>query len=152
MMTAQIPSIHQESIEDGGQDGLSRLWRKSLGLLVGYGHAPARALYWLGGLAVATMLFAALALGPSTGLLESTHGSRDVANVAAGPCELSDRVTYATMIAVPLIGGGADRPCRIVSGGTVSTLLAMGEFGVQILGWLLASIFVAGLLGAIRLT
>lgn len=141
----------REYVRSGQASYTQKLWRRVLGLLVGYGYRPARVLYWLAALMVVAVIFCTLV--PSDSWLIAADKPGSVAtNAAAGAkrCSTSESITYATSLTLPIITGSGNKVCQVQPGDGVLSFFAFGELIVQVLGWLLASIFVAGIVGFIR--
>jgi hypothetical protein len=138
----------REYVNHGIATRRGRIWQRLLGLLVGYGLKPARALYWLGALMIVSVAFCTLTA--SDNWLVRTAATAPPGSSSEAACSLSEKITYATSLTLPIVTGSADKVCAIRPGGGLLALLATGELGVQVLGWLLASVFVAGIIGIIK--
>jgi hypothetical protein len=136
----------QAQIDRGALTGWAeRAWARLTGLTLGYGYQPWRALI---GLVVVAAIAVTLAL---------TLGARGgVARVDPKPptatqCSAVERVGVGLDLGLPLIKTGVRDHCDTTSSITGQVLAAAG-WGLQLLAWAFATLFVAGFTGAVRKT
>ncbi|MEV8615882.1 hypothetical protein AB0383_49720 [Amycolatopsis sp. NPDC051373] len=123
-----------------------RTWARLTGLLLGYGYQPWRALWGL----LATLILAALI----TTLL-GAHGG--LAQVQTPPtptpaaCTLLERLGVGLDLGTPLISTGERAHCDTTNSTTGQALTVLG-WGLRLLAWSFATLFIAGFTGAVRKT
>jgi hypothetical protein len=119
-----------------------RTWVRMTGLTLGYGYQPWRAL-----LALLAITAVAVALAVSLG----SHGALARPGTAAVACTTTEQVGVGLDLGLPLVKTGARDRCNTTYGTTGQVLMAAG-WALQVLAWAFATLFVAGLTGAVRKT
>jgi hypothetical protein len=122
-----------------------RAWARLTGVTLGYGYQPWRALLALVAIA-ATAVVLALTLGAHGGVAR-THPQPP----AATRCSAVERVGVGLDLGLPLIKTGIRGHCDTTASTTGQVLTAAG-WGLQLLAWAFATLFVAGFTGAVRKT
>ena len=136
----------RDQINRGALTGRAeRSWARLTGLTLGYGYQPWRALLALLGMAMIAVALAAI-LGAHGGLAR-THPHPPAAN-RCSPVEL---VGVGLDLGLPLIKTGARDDCDTTTSTTGQALTVAG-WGLQLLAWAFATLFVAGFTGAVRKT
>jgi hypothetical protein len=122
-----------------------RAWARLTGVTLGYGYQPWRALLAL--VAVATIAAVlALYLGAHGGVARvNPHPA------AATRCSAVERVGVGLDLGLPLVKTGARDHCNTTASTTGQALTVAG-WGLQLLAWAFATLFVAGFTGAVRKT
>jgi hypothetical protein len=122
-----------------------RAWARVTGLTLGYGYQPWRALLFL--IAVATTaVVLALILGAHGGLARI-----DPQPPTATQCSAVERVAVGLDLALPLVKTGTQAHCETTTSLSGQVLTVAG-WGLQLLAWAFATLFVAGFTGAVRKT
>jgi hypothetical protein len=122
-----------------------RAWARLTGLTLGYGYQPWRALLAL--VAIATIaVVLALTLGAHGGVARTRPQPP-----AATRCSAVERVGVGLDLGLPLIKTGIRARCDTTANTTGQVLTAAG-WGLQLLAWAFATLFVAGFTGAVRKT
>jgi hypothetical protein len=122
-----------------------RAWARLTGLTLGYGYQPWRALLWLAAVAVIAVILA-LTLGAHGGVART-----DPHPPAAIRCSAVEQVGVGLDLGLPLVKTGARDHCDTTASTTGQALTAAG-WGLQLLAWAFATLFVAGFTGAVRKT
>jgi hypothetical protein len=136
----------QAQIDRGALTGRAeRAWARLTKLTLGYGYQPWRAL-----IALVFVVMIAVVLALTLG----AHGG--VARVDPHPptatrCSAVERVGVGLDLGLPLIKTGARALCDTTASATGQGLTAAG-WGLQLLAWAFATLFVAGFTGAVRKT
>ncbi|WIX83215.1 hypothetical protein QRX50_21855 [Amycolatopsis carbonis] len=124
----------------------ARTWARLTGLLLGYGYQPWRALVGL----LATLILAALfttSLGAHGGLARTQTPSTPT----PAACTFVERVGVGLDLGTPLISTGTRTRCDTTNSATGQTLTVLG-WGLRLLAWGFATLFIAGFTGAVRKT
>jgi len=136
----------QDQIDRGALTGRAeRAWARLTGLTLGYGYQPWRALLFLVAIAT-TAVVLALTLG--------VHGAvarTDPHPPAASRCSVVERVGVGLDLGLPLVKTGTRDHCDTTASTTGQALTVAG-WGLQLLAWVFATLFVAGFTGAVRKT
>jgi hypothetical protein len=119
-----------------------RLWVRSTGFTLGYGYQPWRAL-----LALLAITAVAVALAVSLG----SHGGLARTSPAGSACSTTEQVGVGLDLGLPLVKTGARDRCNTTVSTTGQVLMVAG-WALQVLAWAFATLFVAGLTGAVRKT
>jgi hypothetical protein len=121
----------------------ARAWTRLTGLTLGYGYQPWRAL--IGLLAILTASVALCLL--TTGALAHTKNSPrpDTA------CTTVERIGVGLDLGLPLIKTGARTQCDLTTT-PAGQWLTVSSWGLQVLAWAFATLFIAGFTGAVRKT
>ncbi|MEV0066649.1 hypothetical protein [Amycolatopsis sp. NPDC050768] len=123
-----------------------RAWARLTGLLLGYGYQPWRMLLAL----FATLIFSAVItteLGAHGGLAQIQMPTKPTP-VA---CTLVERIGVGLDLGTPLISTGARARCDATSSAVGQTLTGLG-WGLRLLAWGFATLFIAGFTSAVRKT
>jgi hypothetical protein len=122
-----------------------RAWARLTGLTLGYGYQPWRALLAL--LAVVTIaVVLALTLGAHGGLARINPQPP-----AATECSAVERVAVGLDLGLPLVRTGIRAHCDTTASATGQVLTVAG-WGLQLLAWAFATLFIAGFTGIVRKT
>jgi hypothetical protein len=122
-----------------------RAWTRFTGWTLGYGYRPWRALVGLV-IVIATALILTVTVGGHGGLVRTQSSAP-----ATSPCSTVERVGAGLDISLPLINTGAQSYCHVSSTAAGQVITAAG-WGLQVLAWAFAALFVAGFTGAVRKT
>ncbi len=136
----EVLIAQQEDLRHRGDPG-NRVWHRFLGVTLGYGYRPARA---VAGLLVTFLL--AVGLVWTAGELDGLSPAEDR---PAGSCSPVNRVSLAADLALPLVGFGGTPRCELANGPAGQWATGAG-WGVQLLGWTFAVLSVAGFTGLVR--
>jgi hypothetical protein len=122
-----------------------RAWARLTGLTLGYGYQPWRALLFP--VAVATIaVVLAVTLGAHGGVART-----DPHPPAASRCSAVERVGVGLDLGLPLVKTGTRDHCDTTAS-TTGQVLTVAGWGLQLLAWAFATLFVAGFTGAVRKT
>ncbi|MCX2953165.1 hypothetical protein [Lentzea sp. NEAU-D7] len=130
----------QEDLRRRGDPG-NRLWHRFLGVTLGYGYKPSRAVAGL----LATFLLA-LCLVWTTG---AHNGLAPAKDRPADSCSPVNRISLAADLAIPLVKLGGTPRCELANGPAGQWATGAG-WVVQVLGWSFATLSVAGFTGLVR--
>lgn len=122
-----------------------RLWGWATGLSLGYGYQPWRALIALVGVVMISVLLCSVGPGGRGGLAHPPKSG------SSTPCSVVERIGVGIEFGLPLIKTGARSRCDTTETANGQRLTAAG-WGLQVLAWAFASLFVAGFTGAVRKT
>jgi hypothetical protein len=124
---------------------VDRAWARLTGVTLGYGYQPWRAL--IGLVIVATIaVFLTVTLGAHDGVARvNPHPP------AASRCSAVERVGVGLDLGLPLIKTGIRDHCDTTASTTGQVLTAVG-WGLQVLAWAFATLFIAGFTGIVRKT
>jgi hypothetical protein len=122
-----------------------RAWARLTGLTLGYGYQPWRALLALVAVTIIAVVLA-VTLGGHGGVARV-----DPHPAAATPCSGVERVGVGLDLALPVIKTGTRDHCDTTASTTGQVLTAAG-WGLQLLAWAFATLFVAGFTGIVRKT
>jgi hypothetical protein len=118
-----------------------RAWARLTGLTLGYGYQPWRALIGL----LAVLVVAVTLCVFTDGALAQTKNSA----TPGAACTTVERVGVGLDVGLPLIKSGARNQCDLTSTATGQRLTIYG-WGLQVLAWAFATLFIAGFTGAVR--
>jgi hypothetical protein len=130
--------IHRRALTGRGE----RAWVRITGLTLGYGYQPWRAL-----LALLAITAVAVTLAVTLG----SHGALARTAAAGSACTTTEQVGVGLDLGLPLVKTGARDRCNTTFSTTGQVLMVAG-WSLQVLGWAFATLFVAGLTGAVRKT
>ncbi|WP_394614250.1 hypothetical protein JNUCC0626_30875 [Lentzea sp. JNUCC 0626] len=130
----------QRDLRRRGDPG-TRLWHWFLGVTLGYGYRPSRAVI---GLLVTFLL--ALCLVWTTNAYNGLTPAKDR---PADSCSPVNRISLAADLAIPLVKLGGTPRCELANGPAGQWATGAGWI-VQILGWSFATLSVAGFTGLVR--
>jgi len=122
-----------------------RAWARLTGVTLGYGCQPWRALLALVALATIAVVLA-LTLGA-----HGAVGRTDPHPPAATRCSAVELVGVGLDLGLPLVKTGARDHCDTTAS-TTGQVLTVAGWGLQLLAWAFATLFVAGFTGAVRKT
>ncbi|MEU3650759.1 hypothetical protein AB0E59_45910 [Lentzea sp. NPDC034063] len=130
----------QQDLRRRGDPG-NKLWHWFLGVTLGYGYRPSRAVI---GLLVTFLL--ALCLVWTTNAYNGLTPAKDR---PADSCSPVNRISLAADLAIPLVKLGGTPRCELANGPAGQWATGAG-WVVQILGWSFATLSVAGFTGLVR--
>ncbi|WP_189156260.1 hypothetical protein [Lentzea pudingi] len=130
----------QKDLRRYGDPG-NKLWHWFLGVTLGYGYRPSRAVI---GLLVTFLL--ALCLVWTTNAYNGLTPAKDR---PADACSPVNRISLAADLAIPLVKLGGTPRCELANGPAGQWATGAG-WVVQILGWSFATLSVAGFTGLVR--
>jgi hypothetical protein len=136
----------KDQIDRGALSGRAdRAWARLTGLTLGYGYRPWRALLALVAIATIAVVLA---------LILGTHGG--VAHTDRRPpvgsrCSVVERIGVGLDLGLPLIKTGVRDHCDTTATAT-GQILTVAGWGLQLLAWAFATLFVAGFTGIVRKT
>ncbi|RDI20819.1 hypothetical protein [Lentzea flaviverrucosa] len=130
----------QRDLRHRGDPG-NRVWHWFLGVTLGYGYKPSRAVI---GLLVTFLL--ALCLVWTTNAYNGLTPAKDR---PADSCSPVNRISLAADLAIPLVKLGGTPRCELANGPAGQWATGAG-WVVQILGWSFATLSVAGFTGLVR--
>ncbi|MEU1285081.1 hypothetical protein [Kitasatospora sp. NPDC005856] len=119
----------------------TKLWKWISWVTVAYGYRPGRALWWLGGVMLAScvlMIWADMA-----GLLRHPTGD------GGQPCGVLEAVTSSIDRSVPLVQLGTAGRCQFTDTSLSQTLFALTVL-LQVASWAFVTLFVAGFTGVVK--
>jgi hypothetical protein len=130
----------QRDLRRRGDPG-NKLWHWFLGVTLGYGYKPSRA---VAGLLVTFLLSICLVwtAGEFNGLTPAKDRPAD-------SCSPVNRISLAADLAIPLVKLGGTPRCELANG-TAGQWATGAGWVVQILGWSFATLSVAGFTGLVR--
>ncbi|GAB3062425.1 oxidoreductase [Intrasporangium mesophilum] len=131
-------------LADGHTRLMTRAWGKFTKLTLGYGYQSWRMLILLA-IAIATAVAIAIASG-DTALAHTKNAP------APGPCSSTERALVGVDAALPLIRTGVAATCAPASNLPRGNTALLAITGFQAVGWVAATLFVAGFTGAVRKT
>lgn len=136
----KILIAQQDDLHDFGDPG-NLLWHRFLGVTLGYGYRPSRA---VAGLLVTFLLSICLVwtAGQFGGLTPAKDRPADA-------CSPVNRISLAADLAIPLVKFGGTPRCELANGPAGQWATGAG-WVVQILGWSFATLSVAGFTGLVR--
>ncbi|WP_434451558.1 hypothetical protein [Lentzea sp. E54] len=132
----------QRDLRRRGDPG-NKLWHWFLGVTLGYGYKPSRA---VAGLLVTFLL--AIGLVWTAGQFGGLTPAKDR---PADSCSPVNRISLAADLAIPLVKLGGTPRCELANGAAGQWATGAG-WAVQILGWSFATLSVAGFTGLVRKT
>jgi hypothetical protein len=135
----------QAQIDRGVLTSRERAWARLTRLTLGYGYQPWRALLFLIAVAI-TAVILALTLGAQGGLART-----DPQPPTATQCSVVERVAVGLDLGLPLVKTGTPAQCEPTTSPSGQVLTVAG-WGLQLLAWAFATLFVAGFTGAVRKT
>jgi hypothetical protein len=135
----------QAQIDRGVLTSRERAWARLTRLTLGYGYQPWRALLALIAVAI-TAVILALTLGAQGGLART-----DPQPPTATQCSVVERVAVGLDLGLPLVKTGTPAQCEPTTSPSGQVLTVAG-WGLQLLAWAFATLFVAGFTGAVRKT
>jgi hypothetical protein len=130
----------RDELRRGNLPPAVRTWVRLTSFTLGYGYRPWLALAWLAGVALVSIALA-LALGAAGGLAQP--------GPTGGACTVLQHVGVGLDLSIPLIKTGARERCDVTDGVAGQWLMVTG-WGLQLLGWAFATLFVAGFTAAVR--
>ncbi|MEV6244100.1 hypothetical protein [Lentzea sp. NPDC051838] len=130
----------QRDLRRRGDPG-NKLWHWFLGVTLGYGYRPARA---VAGLVITFLL--ALCLVWTTNAYNGLTPAKDR---PADACSPVNRISLAADLAIPLVKLGGTPRCELANGPAGQWATGAG-WVIQILGWSFATLSVAGFTGLVR--
>jgi hypothetical protein len=145
----QILIAQRQAQRDRGVlTGRERLWARITGITLGYGYQPWRALLFLLGVVV-TSIVLAITLGAHGALVHPQDPTNPTAAIV--PCTVAERVDVGLEVGAPFLDTHARDRCTTTSNAT-GIGLSYSTRGLQLLTGILAALFVAGFTGIVRKT
>ena len=141
LMTQRRDQIRRRALAHRPERG----WARLTGFVLGYGYQPWRALVALLAILAASVVLA-ISVGGHGGLAR-THPPTP----AAVNCSVVERAGVGLDMGLPLIKTNARNYCDITHGGSGQALTVLG-WGLQVLAWAFATLFIAGFTGVVRKT
>lgn len=139
-MARKVLITQQDDLRRFGDPG-NKLWHRFLGVTLGYGYKPSRA---VAGLLITFLLSICLVwtAGEFNGLTPAKDRPAD-------SCSPVNRISLAADLAIPLVKFGGTPRCELANGPAGQWATGAG-WVVQILGWSFATLSVAGFTGLVR--
>jgi hypothetical protein len=128
--------------------GRERLWARTTGVTLGYGYQPWRALLFLVGVVVTSVVLA-VALGAHGALVHPQDPNNPAA--ATIPCTVTERIDVGLEVGAAFLGTRARDRCTTTNT-TTGIVLTYSTRGLQLLTAILAALFIAGFTGIVRKT
>jgi hypothetical protein len=135
----------RDQVDRGELPGPDRAWARLTEVTLGYGYKPWKAVLFLAGVVLIAVLLA-LALGAQGGLARV-----DPKPPAATQCSAVEQIGVGLDLGLPLIKTGIRDHCDTTTSTTGQVLTAAG-WGLQLLAWGFATLFIAGFTGIVRKT
>ncbi|MBQ0902425.1 hypothetical protein [Micromonospora sp. U21] len=135
----------RDQIQRAGLTASERAWGRLLGITLGYGYQPWRALL---------LLLATLAIAVTLGVIGGHHGGlaqKPVTGGAVSACATIDQIGVGLDLGTPLLKTGARDRCQPTDTPAGHTLTIAG-WVLQLLAWSFATLFIAGFTSAVRKT
>lgn len=134
----------QQDLRVRGQLGgpLTKMWHRISGFTIGYGYRPGRALFGL-------LLIIIIANGVVFAAAATSHTSH-AQHQPLGTCTLIEHIGFAVDLAVPLVKTGGQQRCEFKPAASGSGWFIAVGWLLQFLGWVFATLFVAGFTGIVR--
>ena len=128
--------------------GRDRLWPKITGVILGYGYQPWRALLFLVGVVVTSVVLA-VTLGAHGALVHQLDPKNPAAAIM--PCTVTERVEVGLAVGAPFFDTHARDRCTTTNTAT-GIALSYSTWVLQLLTGALAALFIAGFTGIVRKT
>ena len=138
----------QAQLDRGVLTGRERLWARITGITLGYGYQPWRALLFLLGVVVTSVVLA-ITLGAHGALVHPLDPKNPTA--ATVPCTVTERVDVGLEVGAPFLDTHARDRCTTTNTAT-GIGLSYSTRGLQLLTGILAALFIAGFTGIVRKT
>jgi hypothetical protein len=138
----------QAQLDRGVLTGRERLWTRITGITLGYGYQPWRALLFLLGVVV-TSVVVAVSLGAHGALIHPLDPKNPAA--ATVPCSVTERVDVGLEVGAPFLDTHAQDRCMTTNTAT-GIGLSYSTRALQLLAGALAALFIAGFTGIVRKT
>ncbi|WP_147457338.1 hypothetical protein [Micromonospora sp. CV4] len=134
----------RDQIQRAGLTVAERAWGRLIGITLGYGYQPWRALL---------MLLAALALAVTLSVIGGHHGglAQKPVTSAAAACTTIDQIGVGLDLGTPLLRTGARDRCQPTDA-AAGQILTIAGWILQLLAWSFATLFIAGFTSAVRKT
>lgn len=123
----------------------TRAWARFTGMILGYGYRPSRALLYLAGVVIASVVLA-IALGADGALARPDPVPGSKAQVS---CTVLQRVSIGLDLGEPLVSPASQ--CDS-TGTAAGDGLVVARWILQVTAWALATLFIAGFTSAVRKT
>lgn len=138
----------QAQLDRGVLTGRERLWTRITGITLGYGYQPWRALLFLLGVVVTSVVLA-VTLGAHAALAHPLDPKNPTA--ATVPCTVTERVEVGLAVGAPFFDTHARDRCTTTNTPT-GIVLSYSSWGLQLLTGAFAALFIAGFTGIVRKT
>lgn len=135
-------------LDRGMLTGRERLWARVTGITLGYGYQPWRALLFLVGVVVTSVVLAVI-LGAHGALAHPLDPKNPTA--ATTPCTITEQVGVGLDVGTPFLNTRTRDRCTATNTATGSGL-TYSTWGLQLLAGALAALFIAGFTGIVRKT
>lgn len=135
----------RDQLQRAGLCAAERAWGRLIGITLGYGYQPWRALL---------LLLATLAVAVALSVVGGHHGGlaqKAVVSGAAAACTSIDQIGVGLDLGAPLLKTGARDRCQPTDTAAGQTLTIAGWI-LQLLAWSFATLFIAGFTSAVRKT
>ncbi|WP_433651094.1 hypothetical protein ACQP2C_00215 [Micromonospora zamorensis] len=135
----------RDQLQRAGLSAAERAWGRLIGITLGYGYQPWRALL---------LLLATLAVAVALSVVGGHHGGlaqKAVASGAVAACTSIDQIGVGLDLGAPLLKTGARDRCHPTDTAAGQILTIAGWF-LQLLAWSFATLFIAGFTSAVRKT
>jgi hypothetical protein len=130
-----------------------RVWARTTGVLLGYGYQPWRALAYLAGVVLLSIVLV-FGLGGLGGLdrpAERTAGD-STAPVTRVSCSVVQTIGVGIDLGTPFLPArSGNRSCEVTDSAT-GDLLTIARWMLQLAAWALAALFITGFTGIVRKT
>jgi len=123
-----------------------RAWARFTGVMLGYGYRPSRALLYLLGVIIISVVLSVV-LGAHGGLAQPDPP----AGKPAAHCSTLERIAVGLDLGTPLISTNVQSRCDTTNSATGNGLTIAG-WTLTVLAWALATLFIAGFTSAVRKT
>jgi hypothetical protein len=134
----------QDQIDRVPTEWRERTWARFTGVMLGYGYRPSRALYYLLGVVITSVILSVV-LGAHGGLAQSNPTT----GKPASQCTTLQRIAVGLDLGEPLVS--TTTQCNTTNS-TTGEVLTIARWTLQVLAWALATLFIAGFTNAVRKT
>jgi hypothetical protein len=128
--------------------GRERLWARITGIILGYGYQSWRALLFLLGIVIISILLT-ITLGAHGALIHPPDPKNPTA--ATVSCTVAERIGVGLEVGAPFLDTHARDSCTTTRT-TTGTGLSYSIWGLQLLTGILAALFIAGFTDIVRKT
>ncbi|WP_406069426.1 hypothetical protein [Micromonospora sp. NBC_01638] len=135
----------RDQLQRAGLSAAERFWGRLIGITLGYGYQPWRALL---------LLLATLAVAVALSVVGGHHSGltqKPLTSGAATACTTIDQIGVGLDLGAPLLKTGARDRCQPTDTAAGQTLTIAGWI-LQLLAWSFATLFIAGFTSAVRKT
>ncbi|MBQ0980678.1 hypothetical protein [Micromonospora sp. M61] len=135
----------RDQLQRAGLSAAEHAWGRLIGITLGYGYQPWRALL---------LLLATLAVAVALSVVGGHHGGlaqKAVASGAVAACTSIDQIGVGLDLGAPLLKTGARDRCQPTDT-AAGQILTIAGWILQLLAWSFATLFIAGFTSAVRKT